>query len=135
MIESNYSARLLLKPRQTLRIPGKARGQEFERGFAARCNVGCQIDFAHPAGSDPFRNFVMANRLTDEQVRLPIFDNPRGNTGSWGFNETVCPFMRSQKRFDSAAQKLVAGAGRVQKCTNLVRLAIQRGMKDFLNRL
>ena len=47
----------------------------------------------------------------------------------------VCPFMRSEKRFDSAAQKLVAGTGRVQKCTNLVRLVIQRGMKDFFNRL
>ena len=87
MIEPDYSARLLLEPRQTLRIPSKARGQEFERGLAARCNVGGQIDVAHPAGADPFRNFVMADRLTDEQISLLIFNNPRGDAGNCGFNE------------------------------------------------
>src|SRR6476620_12487591 len=82
MIAPDYSARLLLEPRQTLRIPSKARGQEFERGLAARCNVGGQIDFAHPAGADPFRNFVVTNRLTDEQVSLPVFNNSRRNADS-----------------------------------------------------
>ena len=82
MIEPDYSARLLLEPRQTLRISSKARGQEFERGLAARCNVGGQIDFAHPAGADAFRNFVMADRAIDQQVSLPVFNNSRRNADS-----------------------------------------------------
>ena len=49
MIEPDYGARFLLKPLQALRVTGKARGQEFERGLAARCHVGGQIDFAHAA--------------------------------------------------------------------------------------
>src|SRR4029077_8090198 len=66
MIKPNYRPRFSLKPLQALRIAGKAHGQEFERGFAARCHVGGQIDFAHPAGADPFRKFVVADRLADE---------------------------------------------------------------------
>ncbi len=54
MIEPNYRPRFSLKPLQALDVAGKAHGQEFERGLAARCNVGGQIDFAHPAGADPF---------------------------------------------------------------------------------
>ena len=49
MIESNDRARFLFKPPQALRIAGKARGQEFERGLATRCDVRGQVDLAHPA--------------------------------------------------------------------------------------
>ncbi len=49
MIESNYGARFLFKPPQALRIAGKARWQELERGLATRCDVGGQVDLAHPA--------------------------------------------------------------------------------------
>ena len=80
MIERDYGVRFLLKPLQALRIPGEAHGQKFERGFAARCNVGGQIDFAHPAGTDRFRNFVVADRLTDERISLPILNNLRRET-------------------------------------------------------
>src|SRR6266496_3284945 len=135
MIEPNQGARFLFKPFQPLGVAGKALGQEFERGLAACCHVGGQIDFTHPASADPFRNFVVADRATDERISLPIFDKPRCNTGSWGFNEAACSLMRSEECFYLTAQKLVTGAGRVQKCTNLVRLLIQRRMKDFLNRL
>ena len=75
MIERNYRVRFLLKPLQPLGVAGKPRWQEFERGLAARCHVGGQIDFAHPAGADRFRNFVVADRLTNEQISLPIFNN------------------------------------------------------------
>ena len=66
MIEPNYRVRFLLKPLQTLRIAGKACGQEFDRGLAARGNVGGQINVTHPAGADPFRKFVVADDATDE---------------------------------------------------------------------
>src|SRR5438067_96027 len=82
MIEPNYGMRLLLKPLQALRVGGKAHGQKFECGLAARCHVGGQIDIAHSAGADPFRNFVVTNRATDEQISLPIFNNPRRETDS-----------------------------------------------------
>ena len=82
MIERDYRVRFLLKALQALGVAGKTQGQDFERGFATRCDVGGQIDFAHPAGADPFRNFVVADRATDEQVSLPIFNNPRGETNS-----------------------------------------------------
>ena len=75
MIEPDYGVRFLLKPLQALGVTSKTHGQEFERGFAARCNVGGQIDFAHPAGADRFRNFVVADRLTDERISLPILNN------------------------------------------------------------
>src|SRR6266581_2083477 len=75
VIEPNYRVRFLLKPLQALRVAGKALGQEFERGLAARCDVGGQIDVAHPAGADPFRNFVVADRPTDERISLLILNN------------------------------------------------------------
>src|SRR5437773_11859793 len=107
MIETNHGARFLLKPLQTLRVPGKARGQEFERGLAARCHVSGQIDFTHPAGADPFRNFVVANRATDEQISLPVFNNPRRKARSRGFNEAAYSLTSSQERFDCTAQMLI----------------------------
>src|SRR2546426_8685785 len=82
MIEPNYGMCFLLKPLQALRVGGKALGQEFERGLAARCHVGGQINFAHPASADPFGEFVVTNRATDEQIRLPILNNARGQTNS-----------------------------------------------------
>src|SRR5256886_9622144 len=60
MIEPNYGVGFLLKPPQALGVAGKAQGQKFERGFAARDNVGGQIDFAHPASAYRFGNFVVA---------------------------------------------------------------------------
>ena len=93
MIEPDYGARFLLKPLQALRIAGKARGQEFERGLSTRRNVRGQIDVAHPAGADPFRNLVVADRLTDEQISLLTFNNPRGDAGNCGFNEAACSLM------------------------------------------
>src|SRR4029077_15429328 len=93
MIEPNYCMRFLLKPLQALRIAGKALRQEFQCGLTARCPVGGQIDLAHPAGADPFRNFVVADRATDEQISLPIFNNPRRNARNWRFNEDACSLM------------------------------------------
>ena len=82
MIQRDYGVRFLLKTLQPLSVPSKAHGQKFERGLAARCNVGGQIDFAHPAGADRFRNFVVADRLTDERISLPILNNLRRETNS-----------------------------------------------------
>src|SRR5207247_7662920 len=110
MIEPNQGARFLLKPLQALRIAGKAFGQEFERGLAARCYVGGQIDVAHPAGADPFRNFVVADRATDEQISLPVLDNASSKTGDWGFNEGVCSLMRSEECFNFTTHSLITFA-------------------------
>src|SRR6266542_631701 len=82
MIEPNYGARFLLKPLQALRVASKARGQEFECGLATSGNVRSQIDFAHPAGANSFRNLVVADRATDEQISLSIFNNLRRNADS-----------------------------------------------------
>ncbi len=82
MIEGNYGMGFLLEPLEPLRMPGKAHGEEFERGLTARDHVGGQIDFAHPAAADPFGNFVVTERLTHEQVSLLIFNNPRRKPGS-----------------------------------------------------
>ena len=82
MIQPDYRARFLLKPLQTLGVAGKTHGQEFERSFAARDNVGRQIDFAHPTGTDRFRNFVVADRPTDERISLLILNNLRRETNT-----------------------------------------------------
>ena len=86
-----------------------------------------------PPRADPFRNFVVADRLPDEQISLLIFNNPRRKTDSCGFDEAACSLIRSQERFNFATQKLIAFAGRIQKLSNLVRLLIQRRAKDFLD--
>jgi hypothetical protein len=135
MIERDYGVRFLLKTLQPLGISGKAHRQKFERGLAARCNVGRKIDVTHPAGAYLFGNFVVTDRLADEQVSLPISNNSRRNADSWGFNEAAYSLTRSEKPFNFAAQKLIAFARRFQKSSNLVRLLIQRRVKDFLNRL
>ena len=82
MIEPDYRVRFLLKPLQTLSVAGKTQGQEFERSFAARDNVGGQIDFTHPAGADRFRNFVVADRLADERISLAVLNNLGRETNS-----------------------------------------------------
>ena len=66
MVERSYSVRLLLKPLQPLRITGQVCGQKLERGVSARDDVRSEIHFTHPAGADPFRDFVVADRLTDQ---------------------------------------------------------------------
>src|SRR5438270_1251920 len=135
MIERDYRVRFLLKPLQALRVTSKAHGQELERGSAARSHVRGQIDFAHPAAADPFGNFIVTEPLTYEQVSLLIFNNSRRNADSWGFNKAAYSLTRSEERFNFVAQKLIAFAGSFQKSSNVVRLLIQRGVKDFLNRL
>src|SRR5262245_21143328 len=112
MIEPNHGVRFLLKALQALSVAGKAYGQEFERGFPARDNVSGEIDFTHPAGADRFRNFVVADRLTDERISLPISNDSRRNASGWGFDEAACSFARSEERFNFTAQKLIAFAGR-----------------------
>src|SRR5206468_1645731 len=135
MIEPNYGMRFLLKPLQALGVAGKALGQKFERGLAARCHVNGQIDFAHPATAYPFGNLVVTDRLADEQISLAISNNSRRNADSWGFNEAAYSLTQSEKRFNFAAQKLIAFARRFQKLSNVVRVLLQRCVKDFLNRL
>ena len=55
MIERDDGARFLFETSQPRSAsPVKRSGQEFERGFAPRDDVGGQIDLAHPAGADPF---------------------------------------------------------------------------------
>jgi hypothetical protein len=135
MIERDYRVRFLLKALQALRIPGEAHGQKFERGHAARCHVAGQINFAHPATAYPFGNLVVTECLTDEQVSLPISNNARRNADSWGFNEVAYSLTRSEKPFNFAAQNLIAFARRFQKSSNVVRVLLQRCVKDFLNRL
>ena len=88
MIESDYCVRFSLKPFQALRIAGKARGQEFERCVSARGNVRSEIYFTHAAGADPFRDFVVADRLTDQRVSLAVFDNTRGDGSDRRFDRT-----------------------------------------------
>ena len=80
MIQPDHRVGFLLETLQTLGVAGKTHGQEFERGFAARDNVGRQIDFAHPTGTDRFRNFVVADRLADERISLLILNNLRRET-------------------------------------------------------
>ena len=75
MVERNDSVRFLFKPLQPLGVAGKARGQDFKRSLAARCNVGGEINFAHSAGADRFRNFVVADGLADERLSLPSLNN------------------------------------------------------------
>src|SRR5882724_7169391 len=135
MIERNDCVRFLFKPLQPLCVACKAQGQEFERGFPPRDNIGGKIDFAHPAGAYLFGNFVVTDRLADEQVSLPISNNSRRNGDSWGLNEAAYSLTGSEKRFNFAAQKLIAFARPFQKSSNVVRVLLQRCVKDFLNRL
>ena len=82
MIQPDHGARFLLKTLQALSVTGKAQWQKFERGFATRCDVSGQIDFAHPTGTDRFRNFVVADRPTDERISLLILNNLRRETNT-----------------------------------------------------
>ena len=87
MIEPDHRVGFLFKPLQTLGVTREAQWQEFERSLAARCDVGGQIHFTHPAGPDRFGNLVMADRLTDQQVSLAVLGNAHSMSGDWGFDE------------------------------------------------
>ena len=66
----------------TLDVTRKTRWQDFNRSLTARRNVGGQVDFAHPTAADPFRNFVVADRLANQRISLPILNNPRREINS-----------------------------------------------------
>src|SRR6266550_1807828 len=104
MIERDYGVRFLLKALQALRVAGKPHGQKFECGLAPRCDVGGEIHFTHPTGADPFRNFVVTERPTDEQVSLPVFNDSRRNTDSRAFDKAAYSLTRSEERFNFAPQ-------------------------------
>jgi hypothetical protein len=82
MIERDHGVGFLLKPLQALGVTGKAQGQEFERGLAAGCYVGRQINFAHPAGTYRFGNFVVIDGLADERISFLVLNNLRRETDS-----------------------------------------------------
>ncbi len=63
MIERDDSARLALETAHPPGVAGEARGEQLERGFAARDQVGREIDLTHPARADALRNFVMTDPL------------------------------------------------------------------------
>src|SRR5262245_64863982 len=90
MIERDYGMCFLLKPLQALRVSGKAHRQKFERGLATRDNVRRQIDIAHAAGADRFRNFVMTDRLADERIALPVLNDFGRKADGWFFDEAIC---------------------------------------------
>src|SRR5260370_19746345 len=110
MIERDYGVRFLLKPLQSLSVTSKAQWQKFERGFATRRDISGQIDFAHPTGTDRFRNFVVADRPAHERISLLIFNNSRRNADSRGFDKAACSLTRGDERFYFAAEKLIAFA-------------------------
>ena len=82
MIEPDHRVGFLLKPLEARGVAGKTQGQEFERGLATRDNIGGEINFAHPAGADSFRKFVVADRPTDEGINLLILNNLRRETNT-----------------------------------------------------
>ena len=82
MIERHDGVRFLLKALQTAGSPAKRVGRILSAALTARCNVGGEIDFAHPTAADPFTNFVVADRMADERISLPILNNPRRETDS-----------------------------------------------------
>ena len=87
VVKRSYSVRLLLKPLQPLRIASEVCGQEFQRRFSARGDIRSKIHFTHPAGADPFQDFVVANSLTNQQASLPVFNDPGSKRGDWGLDE------------------------------------------------
>src|SRR5439155_25961420 len=130
MIEPHYSARFLLKPLQPLDVAGKAHGQEFERGFAARCNIRGEINFAHPASADAFRNFVVADALTDQRLRVADQELGRDLKGR-RFDEVTCCIVILEKQFNLAAQSLIAVTASLQESGSFVRRLFNRNVEDL----
>ena len=93
MIERYDSVRFLFEAPQTLRIGRKAQRQEFKGGFAARSDVGCQIDLAHPPGTDSCGKLVVADPLTHEQIRWRVFKNLRAENNCGSFKEAANSFL------------------------------------------
>ena len=135
MVKPNDGPRLLLKSPQALRIASKTRGQEFERGLSARGDVGGQIDIAHSAGADSFRQFVVANRLTNERIGRRSFKKLRRNPDHRRLDKIAGALVRGEERFDFDAQLVVTLAGRFEKASPLFRLVVQRRMENFLDRV
>ena len=76
----------------------------------------------------------MADRLTDQQISLPVLNNPRRESGAEvSMKLPACCVKPTALQL--YAQRLVAFTGDIQEWSDLVRLLIQRRTKDFLDRL
>src|SRR5947208_1906748 len=130
MVEPSYGARFLLKPLHTLRIAGKLRGQEFERGLSAGADIRSEIHFTHPAAADPFRDFVVADALTDQRLRVADQELGRDLKGR-RFDEVTCCIVILEKQFNLAAQSLIAVTASLQESGSFVRRLFNRNVEDL----
>jgi hypothetical protein len=76
-----------------LRVPREVQGQNFERGFPVCGGIQSKIDFTHSASADPFQDFIVADHLTDQQISLSVFDDPRSKRGDRLLDETPRSLM------------------------------------------
>ena len=64
----------------------KARGQQFQGGFAAGDDVAGEINFAHPARADSLDELIVTDGLTGERIRSAPYSKilvASSTTGSW----------------------------------------------------
>ena len=70
MVQGRGRARLLLEPREAVRIRGEFFGQHFDRYLAAEPQVARPIDFAHPPGPKKRDDFKRAQSGARRQTHV-----------------------------------------------------------------
>ena len=78
----------MLETAEPFAIFGKIGTQKLERHFALQPRVFRQIDLAHSPGADLRNNFVIAQRLSPDELRLIIGQEMSGDFTDRGFKET-----------------------------------------------
>ena len=76
MIERHDRLRFLFEAPESLRVAGKAQGQQFQRRFSTGADVRGEIYFTHPARADSLDELIVADGLAGEGISLFRIENP-----------------------------------------------------------
>ncbi len=131
MIQGRSGARLLPEAAQPFFNPGKVAAQQFERHFATEARILGQKDFTHAAAPEEAQYFIMADVFSKDWTWLLIAKHLGSRFSSHGFDGIAGLIVRSDKRFNFAAQRRIVGAGLIKKCRALRRVSFERGLEDL----
>src|SRR5262249_52507972 len=133
MIQRDDSARLLFEALPSLRMTGETQRQKFQCRLAARNGVGCEVDVTHATCPDSSDDLIATDFPTQQQIGLRIFEDLRTKTDDRVFNKPRGAMMRGKESLDLEAKPFIVPTGRFQKCADLLRVLVERGMEYFLD--
>src|SRR5206468_3857400 len=90
-----------------------------------------QKDFTHATAPDATQYLVMTDLFADNGNCLVIVKHLGSRFSGHGFNGIAGLIVRSDKRFNFAAQRWIISAGLIKKCRALRRVSLKCGLENL----